>query len=108
MDRISIVSALILLVTMLCGCYSQHNRGMGEGSGNGFNAQSVAIHDDASSYTLRFGDTLYSVARDHDTTVKILMQLNPRVTPTALQVGSELRIPAGKIPVRAIRKKTPR
>ena len=103
-DRVSLVSSLFLLTTMLSGC----QMGQRDDGRNGFDPQGVAIHDGASLYTVRAGDTFYSVARRHDTSVEVLMQLNPHVTPTALRVGSELRIPGGKTPVRAIQRKNPR
>jgi LysM repeat protein len=39
------------------------------------------------------GDTLDQVALDHDTTVERLLELNPRVDPTSLQVGQRIVVP---------------
>lgn len=44
-------------------------------------------------YTVRAGDTLYGVARAHDTDVTTLRRLND-LDDTALRVGQELRVPA--------------
>lgn len=43
-------------------------------------------------YTIRSGDTLYSIARKFGTTVKKLMQLNPSVNPRSLRVGQKIRV----------------
>ncbi|UQN09482.1 M23 family metallopeptidase [Deinococcus sp. QL22] len=51
----------------------------------------------ASAYTVKPGDTLYSLARAQGTTVAELMRLN-RLTSTALEVGQALQFP-GEVPV---------
>jgi murein DD-endopeptidase MepM/ murein hydrolase activator NlpD len=51
----------------------------------------------AGAYTVKPGDTLYSLARSQGMTVTELMQLN-RLTSTALEVGQALRLP-GEVPV---------
>ena len=38
------------------------------------------------------GDTLDQIALDNDTTVEQLLQLNPGLDPTALQVGQRIRV----------------
>ena len=43
-------------------------------------------------YEIRPGDTLGSVADRYDTTVEALVELNPGVDPTALQVGQRIRV----------------
>ena len=43
-------------------------------------------------YTVRSGDTLGSIARRYDTTVRRLLALNPGVEPTALSIGQKLRV----------------
>ncbi|WP_107727805.1 3D domain-containing protein [Desmospora activa] len=40
------------------------------------------------------GDTLYALARQHDTDVETLAQLNQLKNPALIQVGQELRLPA--------------
>ncbi len=48
----------------------------------------------ASSVLVVSGDTLEAIALRYGTTVSALLQLNPGVTPLALQVGQRLRLPA--------------
>jgi LysM repeat protein len=43
-------------------------------------------------YAIRSGDTLDSIASRFDTTVTVLLALNPGVEPTALRPGQEVRI----------------
>ncbi len=43
-------------------------------------------------YEIRAGDTLGTVADRFDTTVEALVELNPGVDPTGLQVGQRLRV----------------
>jgi LysM repeat protein len=45
------------------------------------------------TYAIEEGDTLDQVALDHDTTVERLLQLNPRIDPTSLQVGQRIVVP---------------
>jgi LysM repeat protein len=45
------------------------------------------------TYTIEAGDTLDQVALEHDTTVERLLELNPRIDPTSLQVGQRLVVP---------------
>jgi LysM repeat protein len=45
------------------------------------------------TYVIQEGDTLDQVALDHDTTVERLLELNPRVDPTSLQVGQKIVVP---------------
>jgi peptidoglycan DL-endopeptidase LytE len=46
----------------------------------------------ASTYAVRSGDTLASIAEKFGTTVDRLMELNPGVDPTALTVGMPIRV----------------
>ncbi len=46
----------------------------------------------AGAYTVKAGDTLYSIARANGTTVAALMQLNG-LSGTTLEIGQELRLP---------------
>jgi LysM repeat protein len=50
-------------------------------------------------YTVRRGDTLYSIARRHSTTVAILAQLNNIRNPSRIYVGQRLKIPTTSSPV---------
>ena len=44
-------------------------------------------------YVIRSGDTFGSIALAQHTTVEKLRALNPRVDPTALHVGQQIRVP---------------
>lgn len=48
--------------------------------------------DEGRYYVVQSGDTLGSIALEHDTTVEELMRLNPDVDPTALSIGQRLRV----------------
>ncbi len=57
------------------------------------------------SYKILKGDTFYSVAHKHQVTTSELIQLNPRVSPSALNVGQVITLPknanvAKKAPVK--------
>ena len=41
---------------------------------------------------IRAGDTLGAVADRYETTVEALVELNPGIDPTALQVGQRIRV----------------
>lgn len=45
------------------------------------------------TYAIQEGDTLDEVALEHDTTVERLLELNPRIDPTSLQVGQRIVVP---------------
>lgn len=47
------------------------------------------------TYTIRPGDTLYSLAQSRGTTVQAILVANPGVNPNALQVGQILCLPSG-------------
>ena len=38
------------------------------------------------------GDTLDQIAAEHDTTVERILELNPGLDPTALQIGQRIRV----------------
>ncbi|TDX53155.1 LysM peptidoglycan-binding domain-containing protein [Orenia marismortui] len=44
-------------------------------------------------YTVRRGDTLFSIARDFNTTVAELRRLNPRINPNRLRPGQVICVP---------------
>jgi len=50
------------------------------------------------TYIVRKGDTLSQLAVDFDTTTAELVRLNNLANPDVLQVGQELRVPAGRRP----------
>ena len=49
--------------------------------------------EDEASYTVRRGDTLWSIARRYDTTVEALVRLNGIRNPDLIHVGQVLRLP---------------
>lgn len=52
----------------------------------------IALAQSASTYTVQRGDTLFSIAKRHDTTVEILMRLNS-LSDATLSVGQVLQLP---------------
>ncbi|MEA3216998.1 MAG: hypothetical protein QOJ19_3154, partial [Acidimicrobiia bacterium] len=61
-------------------------------------AAASAAAPPASGYTVRAGDTLWSIATRYGTTVATLSSLNDIADANALQVGQLLRLPSGAIP----------
>ena len=57
--------------------------------------QAVAVADAAATYVVRAGDTLWDIARDHDTTVKAIVSANALEEDMILP-GQELLIPDGR------------
>ncbi len=49
-------------------------------------------------YTIRPGDSYYSLAKRFNTTVNALQAANPNVNPTNLQIGQEICIPVPPVP----------
>lgn len=49
-------------------------------------------------YTVRSGDTLFSIARNQGVSLNALQQANPAVDPNRLTVGQQLCIPTGPAP----------
>jgi LysM repeat protein len=47
---------------------------------------------DAAFHEIRAGDTLGTVADRYDTSVEVLVELNPGIDPVALQVGQRVRV----------------
>ncbi|MEX2211706.1 MAG: LysM domain-containing protein [Gaiellaceae bacterium] len=43
-------------------------------------------------YVVQSGDTLESIAVEHDTTVEELLTLNPGIDPVALSIGQQIRV----------------
>lgn len=43
-------------------------------------------------YVVQSGDTLESIAAEHDTTVEELLTLNPGIDPVALSIGQQIRV----------------
>ena len=55
-------------------------------------AETTAPETPHETYAIRAGDTLGTVADRYDTTVEALVELNPGIDPTSLQVGQEIRV----------------
>lgn len=55
----------------------------------------AATTRNTASYTIRRGDTLSALARQHGTTLTELLRLNPQITdPNRISAGASLRVPA--------------
>jgi LysM repeat protein len=52
----------------------------------------TATAEEGQYYVVQSGDTLGSIALEHDTTVEELLRLNPDVDPTALNIGQRIRV----------------
>ncbi|MEJ6950633.1 DUF3794 and LysM peptidoglycan-binding domain-containing protein [Natronospora cellulosivora (SeqCode)] len=52
-----------------------------------------AVRDDKIQYTVRTGDSLYTIAREHSVTVEQIISLNPGIDPNRLQIGQKIWIP---------------
>ena len=48
------------------------------------------------NYTIRSGDTLTKIAREHGVSLKVLQDANPKLDPTRLQIGQKIIIPLDK------------
>ena len=46
------------------------------------------------SYTLKRGDTLYSIAKKYNTDVESLKKFNKILDPSAMKIGTELYVPS--------------
>lgn len=51
--------------------------------------------DQATTYTVEAGDTLYSIARRHNVNTAQLMRWNEIDNPSLIQVGQEIKVSAG-------------
>ena len=52
----------------------------------------------AQSYRIRSGDSYWSVAQHHKTTVPALLKANPGIDPHRLTIGTKITIPLAKMP----------
>jgi len=48
---------------------------------------------DSVEYTIKAGDTLYNLAREYNTTVDIILRVNPGLDPNNLQIGQKICMP---------------
>ena len=53
----------------------------------------AAAKEEPIIYTVKQGDTLYSIAREHQVTLNALLAANPGVNPKKLKVGQVLKMP---------------
>ncbi|MER6832716.1 LysM peptidoglycan-binding domain-containing protein [Streptomyces cellulosae] len=56
------------------------------------------------TYTVKRGDTLWAIARDHGTTVPVLVDLNDLRDPSSLSVGQKLKVPGAVSRTYTVRK----
>jgi lipoprotein NlpD len=94
--RILLLAAL-LSAAVLAGCASRSSRAPVADHSNG---ESVTSPSSAAqgTYTVRSGDTLYKIARDHGMSVSQLEQLNGISNPTQLSIGQVLRLNGSAAP----------
>ncbi|MBI2308459.1 MAG: peptidoglycan DD-metalloendopeptidase family protein [Rhodocyclales bacterium] len=86
--------AVALSVVVVAGCASTAPAPVVE-RGNGSAAAGVAARD---LYTIKSGDTLYSIARDHGIDYRDLIAWNSIETPNRIRAGQQLRVrPPGAI-----------
>ena len=57
-------------------------------AGSSISAESIV-------YTLKKGDTLYSLSKEFDVALSVLMQINQIQDPTRIRVGTRIQIPSG-------------
>ena len=55
----------------------------------------IPFEDEEGYYTVRSGDTLYSIAKKYGTTVGALASLNMISDPDVIRIGQKLRVPSG-------------
>ena len=63
------------------------------GDQNGTDGTPTASGECGATYTVQSGDVPFTIADKCGVTVEDLLKANPEVTPTALRVGQELKIP---------------
>ena len=65
----------------------------GDGDGDGADSTPTASGECGATYKVETGDVPFTIAEKCGVTVEDLLKANPEVTPTALRVGQELKIP---------------
>ncbi len=48
---------------------------------------------DTVAYYVKPGDSLYKIARNNNTTVRAIMNVNPDINPRNLEIGSKICVP---------------
>jgi LysM repeat protein len=97
---------VVLLVPVGCGTTSQAETAAAGSSGSetdtvqvkggatrGVSSLPATASDTTTNYTVQSGDTLYSLARRHGTTVAAIVQANNLPDPNNIRIGQELIIP---------------
>ena len=57
----------------------------------------VVVASDTVRYTVKQGDSLYTIAREYDTTVRRILEANPRLNENAqLAIGQQITVPLGR------------
>ena len=69
------------------------DNGDGGGDGDGADGTPTASGECGDTYKVESGDVPFTIADKCGVTVEDLLKANPEVTPTALRVGQELKIP---------------
>ncbi|KAL8685929.1 MAG: hypothetical protein Q9218_007461 [Villophora microphyllina] len=57
--------------------------------------QKTAVKKASMSYTIKSGDTLWQIAKDHGISVGDLEHANPGINPATLQIGQHINLPGG-------------
>jgi LysM repeat protein len=61
-------------------------------------AHAQAPKEDGLVYRMIAGDTLYSLARWSQVRLPALLAANPAIDPSRIEIGDEIRLPAGAMP----------
>lgn len=88
----TLLAALMLLSTVLIPGQS-----IVYAQGNGTEEATTQRHNNSATtiYTVKRGDTLGGIAKQYNTTVALLLQLNPQIrNPNRLWVGQKIQVPA--------------
>lgn len=92
MNRKIYIVGAICFSALLAACGSSSKAPISSAGGSG------AVASTAGSYVVQRGDTLYSIARRHGTTVANLSRLNGITDPSQLEVGQRLRVSGAAAP----------
>ncbi len=86
---------VVLLVPVGCGTTAEAQPGRSELTAQSGSASLTTASGTTTYYTVQSGDTLYSLARYHGTTVEDIVQTNNLSDPNYIHVGQGLTIPTG-------------